>query len=174
MKALSHMQYDLFCKTNYVVRSLLSIGCVIFGVYHLESWWAYLLIAYGAFLFTGKYNQSNHTVKKIIQGINDSGIDFPSSEFVFTEDTFKVYALPECEETEAIPYPQIERIGMDASNFYIFRNKSGGYVIPRSNFSENEKEFKEFLKEKSGQIIFTKHTPPVRKMIYNIKKIRRK
>ena len=38
LQALSHMQYDLFCTKNRVVRSVLSLGFVILGVVYFSHW----------------------------------------------------------------------------------------------------------------------------------------
>ena len=29
---LAHMQYDLFCKSNLIVRTLLGMGAVVYGI----------------------------------------------------------------------------------------------------------------------------------------------
>ena len=36
---LAHMQYDLFCKSNLVVRTVLSFAFLLIGVNNLKVWW---------------------------------------------------------------------------------------------------------------------------------------
>ena len=76
---LAHMQYDLFCKGNLIARTMLGMAAVIFGIINLSAWWGVLLIAYGSYLITGKYNSANHTAHKLAKQIRESGMDFPAS-----------------------------------------------------------------------------------------------
>ena len=52
---LARMQYDLFCKSNLVVRSILSFAFLLIGVNNLKSWWGILLAVYGAYLLNTRY-----------------------------------------------------------------------------------------------------------------------
>ena len=45
LEALAHMQYDLFCGSNRVARTILSAGMVLLGVIMHEQWWSILAIA---------------------------------------------------------------------------------------------------------------------------------
>ena len=36
---LAHMQYDLFCRSNLIVRSMLGMGAVVLGVVNFSEWW---------------------------------------------------------------------------------------------------------------------------------------
>ena len=58
LEAMAHMQYDLFCKSNRIVRSLLSVGFILLGVVNYEAWWGILVIAYGCYLTTSTYNKN--------------------------------------------------------------------------------------------------------------------
>ena len=37
IEKLAHMQYDLFCKSNLAVRTMLGIGVVVFGIANLST-----------------------------------------------------------------------------------------------------------------------------------------
>ena len=65
LESLAHMQYDLFCGSNRLVRTLLSAGIVLLGVLMHERWWSILAIAYGCYLTTSTYASANHTAHKI-------------------------------------------------------------------------------------------------------------
>ena len=71
---LAHMQYDLFCSSNLIARTMLGMAAVIFGIVNMSAWWGVLLIAYGSFLMGGKYNSANHTAHKLAKQIRESGI----------------------------------------------------------------------------------------------------
>ena len=79
LRALSHMQYDLFCIRNYIARNLLSIAVVVIGAMNFSHFWGIALVAYGAYLMTSTYSQSNYTTKKLVETIKASGKGFPSS-----------------------------------------------------------------------------------------------
>ena len=49
LELLAHQQYDLFCKSNQVVRTLISIAAMAAGVINYSKWWGVLLIVYGIF-----------------------------------------------------------------------------------------------------------------------------
>ena len=85
LKALSHMQYDLFCIRNYIARNLLSIAVVVIGAMNFSHFWGIALVAYGAYLMTSTYSQSNYTTKKLVETIKVSGKGFPSSRYTFTD-----------------------------------------------------------------------------------------
>lgn len=167
--ALAHTQYDLFCKRNLLVRSLIAIVCLGVAVFKLDQWWAYILIAYGVYLFTGKYNQANHTVRKMVRGIHDAHLEFPSSRYIFEEDRLRVISLPDMEELPSLPYEEVRRVGKDPEYYYVFRDEYGGYMIPRNDLGDRDAEFAEFLSEKTGQLILTKRTPPVMKAVHYLK-----
>ena len=91
---LAHMQYDLFCRSNLVVRTLLGMGCVLLGVTNINVWWGVLLIIYGSYLTSGKYNAANHTAHKLAKQIRAAEMDFPASRYVFRERALDILPLP--------------------------------------------------------------------------------
>ena len=95
-QALAHMQYDLFCKKNLVVRTVISIAAMGAGILNFSQWWGALLIVYGAYLTSSKYAQANHTANKIVKGIKAAGLDFPASRYLF-RDQFGGYMIPKDE-----------------------------------------------------------------------------
>ena len=46
-ESLAHMQSDLFCKSNRISRTILSVGALLLGIANSEAWWGILVIAYG-------------------------------------------------------------------------------------------------------------------------------
>ena len=45
-EALSRMQYDLFCSSNRITRTILSILLIAAGIVNFTQWWGILLAAY--------------------------------------------------------------------------------------------------------------------------------
>lgn len=168
-KALAHMQYDLFCRKNYVARTLIALGCMVAAVLNIESWWAYLLIVYAAYLATGKYNQANHTARKLANGIRDAHLEFPSSRYIFEEDRMRVLSVNDHEELEPLPYGEVERLGRDSSYYYIFKNSSGGFMIPREQLGDRDDEFVDFIKERTNQGFYTRRTPPIVRFVRQVR-----
>lgn len=156
---LAHMQYDLFCKSNLVVRSMLGMGAVVLGIVNFSAWWGVLMIAYGSFLASGKYNSANHTAHKLARQIREAGMDFPASRYVFREHSFEIIPLPANEGGESQAYAGVHRLGEDAEYFYIFRNQYGGYMIPKAGLGEKEKEFRLFMENKTQQVFEAKAAP---------------
>ena len=64
-ESLAHMQYDLFCKSNRISRTILSVGAILLGIVNSEAWWGILVIAYGCYLSTSTYASANHTAHKL-------------------------------------------------------------------------------------------------------------
>ena len=162
-EALAHMQYDLFCMGNRVARSLLSLVLVILGVVNFSQWWGILITAYGCYLVTSTYSAANHTAHKLTKQLRDSGLDFPASRYVFKKKAMEVISLPE--ETplgKPLAYAEVARLGEDREYFYIFRDRYGGYMIPKAALGEREDAFRDFLEEKTAQSFQGRSAPVVR------------
>ena len=162
-EALAHMQYDLFCMGNLVARSLLSLVLVILGVVNLSQWGGILITAYGCYLVTSTYSAANHTAHKLTKQLRDSGLDFPASRYVFKKKAMEVISLPE--ETplgKPLAYAEVARLGEDREYFYIFRDRYGGYMIPKAALGEREDAFRDFLEEKTAQSFQGRSAPVVR------------
>ena len=159
---LAHMQYDLFCKGNLIARTMLGMAAVIFGISNLSAWWGVLLIAYGSYLNTGKYNSANHTAHKLAKQIRESGMDFPASRYVFRDNAVEIIPLPENVNGVPLVYTDIFRLGEDLENFYLFRDRYGGYVVPKAELGEKQAEFRTFIEQKTNQRFRTQVSPLLR------------
>ena len=166
---LAHMQYDLFCKSNRVGRSILSVAVILLGIAYSESWWAMLLIAYGCYLLTSTYSAANHTAHKLAKGIREAGMSFPASRYEFVEEGMRVISLPEQKQLgDILPYSAVRQIGEDRSYFYIFRDENGGYMIPKRELDEKQEDFRAFIEDKTG-LRFRKRTAPIARMLEMIR-----
>ena len=168
-ESLAHMQYDLFCKSNRVGRTILSIAAILLGIANSESWWGILVIAYGCYITTSTYASANHTAHKLAKQIRASGMDFPSSRYEFLEEGMQVISLPE-EKPLGTPmaYSDFLQLGEDYSYFYIFRDQYGGYMIPKSELEELEEDFRDFIQKKTG-LRFQKRMAPIAKLLLKMK-----
>ncbi len=156
--ALSHMQYDLFCQQNRVVRSLISVTCILIGLVKADSWWALLLIAYGCYLTTSTYSSSNRTAHKLAAQMQAGG-GFPRSRYVFEQKAMRVFSLPDGEELSPLPYGQVAGLGEDRDAFYLFRDSYGGYRIPKSALGDREEDFRRMVERRSGRRFVRRTTP---------------
>ena len=162
-EALAHMQYDLFCVGNRVARSLLSLGLVILGVVNFSQWWGVLITAYGCYLVTSTYSSANHTAHKLTKQLQENGLDFPASRYVFKKKAMEIISLPEEKPLgKPLAYADILRLGEDREYFYIFRDRYGGYMIPKAALGEREEAFRDFLEEKTDQTVLGRSAPVVR------------
>lgn len=162
-EALAHMQYDLFCQSNRVGRSILAFAAILTGIIEHESWWAMLLVAYGAYLLTGKYNSANHTAHKLADQIRETGMPFPSSRYLFHKDRMEIISLPKEEHLEEpLLYSDICRLGEDYQYYYLFRDQYGGYMIPKEALGERELDFRDFIQKKTGLTVRNKFAPAIR------------
>lgn len=168
-ESLAHMQYDLFCKSNRISRTILSVGAILLGIVNSEAWWGILVIAYGCYLSTSTYASANHTAHKLANQIRASGMDFPASRYEFTEEGMQIIALPEeKKQGKPLAYGEFLRLGEDHSYFYLFQNQYGGYMIPKSELEEEEREFCDFLEKKTG-LRFQKKMAPIAKLMQKIR-----
>lgn len=159
--ALAHMQYDLFCTRNYVVRMILSIVIVLIGCKYFSQWFGILLLAYGGYLMTGKYSSANHTAHKLVKSLQDAKLPFPSSTFIFEKDRMRVISKIDEEELSPLYYSNIIRLGADFRYFYLFRNEVGGYMIPKDQLGDNPNAFRDFIEKKTGKVFVSRRTTPV-------------
>lgn len=166
---LAHMQYDLFCKSNRIARTILSIAAILLGIANSEAWWGILAIGYGCYLTTSTYSSSNHTAHKLAKQIRQAGMDFPSSRYEFSEDGMTVIMLPEEKKLgKPMAYNDFLRLGEDREYFYIFRDQYGGYMIPKSELEDMQEEFRDFVEKKTG-LRFQKRMAPVAKLMQKLK-----
>lgn len=160
LEALSHMQYDLFCGSNRVARTILSAGMVLLGVIMHEKWWSILAIAYGCYLTTSTYASANRTAHKLTAQIKAAGTGFPGSRFLFDNDGMHIRPLPEKEgEEQLLPYSQFYGLGEDFQYYYIFRDQYGGYMIPKEKLDEDCRAFRDYVEKKSGKSFILKRSP---------------
>lgn len=172
-KALSHMQYDLFCKSNRIARTAISLGLIVAGVMYFSAWWGILLVAYGCYLTTSTYTSANRTAHKLSEQLKSAGKPFPASRYIFRKGEMEVLRMPERVKDGSLAYADIRRMGEDAGYFYIFRNEYGGYMIPKSELGERTAEFRDFLEEKTGQSVQDSKIPIVR-LIHWLQRRKRK
>lgn len=156
---LSRMQYDLFCMRNRIVRTALSVILIIVALKFVKGVFEYLIIAYACFLLTNTYASSDRVAHKLTEQIKKSGMGFPASRYVFSADGMHVFLLPEDEESgEPLKYSAIAAIGEDSEFYYIFRDRYGGYPVPKKALGDRNGEFKKFLEKKTGKICRNKRT----------------
>lgn len=159
-KALAHKQYDLFCKGNQVGRSLISIAALVAGIANFSKWWGCLLLAYGSFIASSKYASANRTAQKLVNGIKASGMEMPASRYLFRENSMEIITLPENTSLgDPLVYSEIHKLGEDGDYFYLFRDQYGGYMIPKAELGKNEDRFRDFIEERSGQVIEAQIAP---------------
>ena len=170
LQALSHMQYDLFCTKNRIVRTALSLGFVVLGVVYFSHWWGVLAIAYGCYLTTSTYASANHTAHKIAGQLKESGMPFPHSRYLFGKEAIRIISLPGDEELDPLPYSQVCGLGEDNRNFYIFRDRYGGYVLPKEKLAGREEAFRSFVEGKTGKFFRRRRQTPIRRLIQWMKK----
>ena len=164
LELLSRMQYDLFCRSNKIVRTFLSAALVLLGVIMHDRWWGILVIAYGCYLTTSTYASANRTAHKIAEKLRASGAKFPASEYVFESDGLHIMPLgaekdDEKQEETILPYSGIYGMGEDLQYCYIFRDSYGGYMIPKAELGDDSREFKDFVERKSGKTFVLRRVP---------------
>lgn len=162
-ESLAHMQYDLFCKSNRVGRTILSIASILTGIANSAAWWGLLAIAYGCYLMTSTYSAANHTAHKLAKQIREAGMSFPASRYEFTEDGMYIISLPEEKSLgDSLAYSDFYQLGEDREYFYIFRDQYGGYMVPKSELEEKQEDFRVFIQQKTGQRFRSRMAPVVK------------
>ncbi len=160
---LAHMQYDLFCKGNRVSRSVLSLVAIAVGILNANEWWGMIAIGYGFYLNSSTYSSANHRAHKLAKNIRDSGMEFPSSRYEFTEHGMRIISLPEEKIIgKLVSYEDFLKIGEDPDHFYLFPNTRGGYMIPKEELEEEN--FRSFIQRKTGKKIYSRVIPAARLM----------
>ncbi len=166
---LAHMQYDLFCKSNRISRTFLSIFAIGAGIVNAEAWWGMLAIGYGFYLNSSTYASANHTAHKLAKKIRETGMDFPGSRYEFTEHGLRIISLPDEKITgNLVKYEEFLKLGEDGDYFYLFPNPHGGYMIPKSELASKD-DFRNFLEQKTGKSVQSR-VPPVVKFLRKLKK----
>lgn len=172
-EALSRMQYDLFCFNNRIARSVLALAAILFGLFHFSAWWGILAVAYGCYLTTSTYSSPNHTARKLADQVEQSGLGFPASRFLFYKTEVVICPIPDSDaERTTLAYRDIRRLGEDMNYFYLFRDEYGGYMIPKEALKDKTDSFRSFLEEAASQR-FRMRTAPVIKLIRSLQRTHR-
>jgi len=164
LQDLAHMQYDLFCQSNRIGRSVLSFGALIAGVINYTKWWGILLIFYGSYIGSSKYAAANHTARKLVKQLKAAEMPFPASNYVFRDHEMEIITLPERKTFGTLKYAQVSRMGENADHFFLFRDQYGGYMIPKEELGDNVDAFRTFVEKKTGQTFRARKAPMVRLM----------
>ena len=173
-QALAHMQYDLFCRKNLVMRTVIGIAAMGAGIVNFSQWWGVLLIVYGSYLTSSKYAQANHTANKLVKGIREAGLEFPVSRYLFRENAMEIITMPENTSLgDPLMYDGVRKIGEDADYFYLFRDQFGGYMIPKKEMGKEVDDFRFFIEQKTGKV-FQTQIAPVFKLLRKIDSNQRK
>ena len=168
LEKLAHMQYDLFCRSNRIARTVISFAALGCGIFNYQKWWGVLLIFYGSYLGSSKYASANHTARKIARQIKEADMELPASRYIFRDTAMEVMTLPENTSLgDPLVYSEICRMGEDANYFYLFRNQYGGYMLPKEELGDDIERFRLFMQEKSGQK-FCVQMAPVLRMLHRI------
>lgn len=164
LKLLSRAQYDLFCKSNLYIRTVISIVLIFVSMNFLDKWYGPLILLYGAYLLLSKYMQADHTSRKLVKTIKESGKPFPKSRYDFFDDRLQVYRLDDGSNLliDTLYYKNVKGIYDDFVNYYIFRDNFGGYVIPKVSLLDKEDEFREFIEKRTYKEMKSKLPPIVR------------
>ena len=166
---LAHMQYDLFCKSNRITRTMLSIFSIGAGILNADVWWGMLAIGYGFYLNSSTYASANHTAHKLANKIRETGMDFPGSRYEFTEHGLRIISLPDEKLTgNIVKYDEFLKLGEDADYFYLFPNPHGGYMVPKSELADKD-AFRSFLENMTGKPVESR-VPPVVKLMRKMKR----
>ena len=172
-EALSRMQYDLFCSGNRIARNILSLAAILFGLFHFSAWWGILAVAYGCYLTTSTYSSPNHTARKLADQVEQSGLGFPASRFLFYRNEVVICPIPDSgADHSTLAYRDIRRLGEDTHYFYLFRDEYGGYMIPKEALKDKIDDFRSFLEEAASQR-FRMRTAPVIKLIRKLQRAHR-
>lgn len=173
-QALAHMQYDLFCRKNLVMRTVIGIAAMGAGIVNFSQWWGVLLIVYGSYLTSSKYAQANHTANKLVKGIREAGLEFPVSRYLFRENAMEIITMPENTSLgDPLMYDGVRKLGEDADYFYLFRDQFGGYMIPKKEMGKEVDDFRFFIEQKTGKV-FQTQIAPVFKLLRKIDSNQRK
>ena len=173
-QALAHMQYDLFCRKNLVMRTVIGIAAMGAGIVNFSQWWGVLLIVYGSYLTSSKYAQANHTANKLVKGIREAGLEFPVSRYLFRENAMEIITMPENTSLgDPLMYDGVRKLGEDADYFYFFRDQFGGYMIPKKEMGKEVDDFRFFIEQKTGKV-FQTQIAPVFKLLRKIDSNQRK
>ena len=152
LMALSHMQYDLFCTRNYIVRNILAMAAIRVGGWYFKQIWGILLLAYGTYLLTSTYASANHTARKLIAAIQANGGSFPSSRYFFEDRHIRILYHPgesDEEELDPVGYGAVQKLGEDRAYLYLFTSDRGGYMIPKKALGDDESGFREFIRQRT-------------------------
>ena len=98
-----------------------------------------------------------------------AGKPFPCSRYCFENGGLHIFAMPENKELDPLPYSEVERVGENASYFFIFRDQFGGYMVPKDALGDKVDGFRKFIEEKTGKPVALKASP-FRRMLARMKR----
>lgn len=176
IRTLSIMQYKLFETKIRIIRDITAAVVLIAGVLSIPSWWAALLICYGSFLITGKYNTPRRKADKLIKAMNEANAAFPSSRYGFDEYGIHIFETKRNKEEDVLPYKDIYGLGEDKEYLFFFRDRYGGYMISKKDLEEKEgiiylENFKEYIESRTNKK-FIKSKIPILMFFEKLKQLR--
>lgn len=120
------MQYNTFQVAKKVIRIVIAVGLIVYGVMSFSSGMITPLIAFffGSVLISGTDVRAKYNAKKIIKQMNGR---FPSSEYTFTETGFK-----DAEKSAEIPYGKLIKLIDDKEYLYLYISTQSAYMVDSS------------------------------------------
>ena len=101
-----------------------------------------------------------------------SGLGYPKSRFLFSQDQVTLSPVPDNKEKRTVmSYQDFCGLGEDLQYFYLFRDRFGGYMIPKEALGEHADDFRDFIEEHTNRR-FQSRTAPVIRMLRRIFKNR--
>lgn len=143
---LSKIQYNNFQLGTKLLWLSISVATLLGAVYNTENQLLfYLLLFAGCWLMSNANMPAKRRAEKIFESAKG---DLPCTEFSFHGDHFEAASE---DHSASVRYSDLYALLEDTEYFYLFINRSAGYMIPKDSLSpENPEEFRCLLQDRSG------------------------
>lgn len=158
---LSVTQYNCFEFKSKLVRIVIAIALIIYGLYANQSMYTPMIcLILGCILIANVNLRPRVRANKIIEQI---GGRFPRSKYSFTDTGFS-----DGGEGKALPYSQLIKLVEDRRYIYLYVSSQSAYMVDKASIKGGTvDEFKAYLAGKTK----LKWTRPVSLLTFGIKDI---
>lgn len=140
---LSMTQYNCFEFKSKMVRFLLAMVLIIYGLYADPSMITPMIaLFFGCILIANLSLRPRLRAAKVIEQLHGQ---FPVSDYVFHRTSFT-----DGSNGKAIPYSSLIRLVEDQEYIYLYISQESAYMVEKSGISCGAEALKDFLAEKTG------------------------
>ena len=140
------MQYNTFQLKSKIIKIVISIAMLVYGVVTIESkmFTSYICLFLGSVMIAGLNVRPKSNAKKLSEQMKGR---FPSSDYRFSSKGFR-----DSEKSKEIPYKKLVKLIDDKTYLYLYVSEESAYMVRNASVKGEDRleGLKKLLSDKSG------------------------